>query len=272
LDRRNFKPHFILCICALIGGSISISVRRGHLSACLSVRNGFAANTFKLRADDSRQAFKFESQPRNRRRCILACVDACRLGPLRFVCQCVRRTPVSLWLNRSRSCLVLILLGGQRSTVLNGGHDPLPTARGTRSGGGYCLLCPINTPVPTLSRSPDGARFDAKLHYPLVFRLVVCTQERHLPSVLEVRLGRVVRGEQDPRQHPAPSGGVGQSRRLGCNTPSRYVNQPAVRQHEEPRYTTRLYNICRTLVARRHRQLIGPADWVFVTLGPLRCD
>jgi len=27
-----------------------------------------------------------------------------------------------------------------------------------------------------------------------------------------------------------------------------------------------------TLVARCSRQLIGPADWVFVTLGPLRCD
>jgi len=29
---------------------------------------------------------------------------------------------------------------------------------------------------------------------------------------------------------------------------------------------------CNTLVARRSRQLIGPADWFFVTLGPLRCD
>jgi len=29
---------------------------------------------------------------------------------------------------------------------------------------------------------------------------------------------------------------------------------------------------CNTLVARCSRQLIGPADWVFVTLGPLRCD
>jgi len=29
---------------------------------------------------------------------------------------------------------------------------------------------------------------------------------------------------------------------------------------------------CNTLVARRSRQLIGPADWVFVTLGPLLCD
>jgi len=29
---------------------------------------------------------------------------------------------------------------------------------------------------------------------------------------------------------------------------------------------------CNTLVARYSRQLIGPADWVFVTLGPLRCD
>jgi len=28
---------------------------------------------------------------------------------------------------------------------------------------------------------------------------------------------------------------------------------------------------CNTLVARCSRQLIGPADWVFVTLGPLRC-
>jgi len=28
---------------------------------------------------------------------------------------------------------------------------------------------------------------------------------------------------------------------------------------------------CHTLVARCSRQLIGPADWVFVTLGPLRC-
>jgi len=27
-----------------------------------------------------------------------------------------------------------------------------------------------------------------------------------------------------------------------------------------------------TLVARCSRELIGPADWVFVTLGPLRCD
>jgi len=27
-----------------------------------------------------------------------------------------------------------------------------------------------------------------------------------------------------------------------------------------------------TLVARCSRQLIGPADWVFVALGPLRCD
>jgi len=29
---------------------------------------------------------------------------------------------------------------------------------------------------------------------------------------------------------------------------------------------------CNTLVARCSRQLIGPADWVSVTLGPLRCD
>jgi len=29
---------------------------------------------------------------------------------------------------------------------------------------------------------------------------------------------------------------------------------------------------CNTLVARCSRQLIGPADWVFVTLRPLRCD
>jgi len=29
---------------------------------------------------------------------------------------------------------------------------------------------------------------------------------------------------------------------------------------------------CNTLVARCSRQLIGPADGVFVTLGPLRCD
>jgi len=29
---------------------------------------------------------------------------------------------------------------------------------------------------------------------------------------------------------------------------------------------------CNTLVARCSRQLIGPADWVFVTLGPLLCD
>jgi len=29
---------------------------------------------------------------------------------------------------------------------------------------------------------------------------------------------------------------------------------------------------CNTLVARCSRQLIGPADWVFVTLGPLCCD
>jgi len=29
---------------------------------------------------------------------------------------------------------------------------------------------------------------------------------------------------------------------------------------------------CNTLVARCSRQLIGPADSVFVTLGPLRCD
>jgi len=29
---------------------------------------------------------------------------------------------------------------------------------------------------------------------------------------------------------------------------------------------------CNTLVARRSRQLIDPADWVFVTLGPLHCD
>jgi len=29
---------------------------------------------------------------------------------------------------------------------------------------------------------------------------------------------------------------------------------------------------CNILVARCSRQLIGPADWVFVTLGPLRCD
>jgi len=27
-----------------------------------------------------------------------------------------------------------------------------------------------------------------------------------------------------------------------------------------------------TLVVLLSRQLIGPADWVFVTLGPLRCD
>jgi len=30
--------------------------------------------------------------------------------------------------------------------------------------------------------------------------------------------------------------------------------------------------LCNTLVARCCGQLIGPADWVFVTLGPLRCD
>jgi len=29
---------------------------------------------------------------------------------------------------------------------------------------------------------------------------------------------------------------------------------------------------CNTLVARCSRQLIGEADWVFVTQGPLRCD
>jgi len=29
---------------------------------------------------------------------------------------------------------------------------------------------------------------------------------------------------------------------------------------------------CNTLVVLCSRQLIGPADWVFVTLGPLRCD
>jgi len=29
---------------------------------------------------------------------------------------------------------------------------------------------------------------------------------------------------------------------------------------------------CNTLVARCSRQLIVPADWVFVTLGPLCCD
>jgi len=29
---------------------------------------------------------------------------------------------------------------------------------------------------------------------------------------------------------------------------------------------------CTTLVARCSRQLIGPADWVFVILGPLCCD
>jgi len=29
---------------------------------------------------------------------------------------------------------------------------------------------------------------------------------------------------------------------------------------------------CNTLVARCSRQIIGPADWVFVTLGLLRCD
>jgi len=29
---------------------------------------------------------------------------------------------------------------------------------------------------------------------------------------------------------------------------------------------------CNTFVARCSRQLIGPADWVFVTLAPLRCD
>jgi len=29
---------------------------------------------------------------------------------------------------------------------------------------------------------------------------------------------------------------------------------------------------CNTLVARCSRQLTGPADWVFVTLEPLRCD
>jgi len=29
---------------------------------------------------------------------------------------------------------------------------------------------------------------------------------------------------------------------------------------------------CSILVARCSRQLIGPADWVFVTLGFLRCD
>jgi len=38
--------------------------------------------------------------------------------------------------------------------------------------------------------------------------------------------------------------------------------------------TTALVTIaqCNTLVSRCSRQLIGPADWVFVTLGPLRCD
>jgi len=29
---------------------------------------------------------------------------------------------------------------------------------------------------------------------------------------------------------------------------------------------------CNTLVAQCSRQLIGPADWGFVTLGPLHCD
>jgi len=28
---------------------------------------------------------------------------------------------------------------------------------------------------------------------------------------------------------------------------------------------------CNTLVARCSKHLIGPAGWVFVTLGPLRC-
>jgi len=38
-------------------------------------------------------------------------------------------------------------------------------------------------------------------------------------------------------------------------------------------YTAALVTVaqCNTLVARCSRQLIGPADWVFVTLGPLRC-
>jgi len=30
--------------------------------------------------------------------------------------------------------------------------------------------------------------------------------------------------------------------------------------------------LCNALVVRCSRQLIGPADWVFVTLGPLLCD
>jgi len=39
-------------------------------------------------------------------------------------------------------------------------------------------------------------------------------------------------------------------------------------------YTAALVTVvrCTTLVARCSRQLIGPADWVFVTQGPLRCD
>jgi len=28
---------------------------------------------------------------------------------------------------------------------------------------------------------------------------------------------------------------------------------------------------CNILVVRCSRQLMGPADWIFVTLGPLRC-
>jgi len=63
-------------------------------------------------------------------------------------------------------------------------------------------------------------------------------------------------------------------------TASMYMSQLHFRSHRRDavfqfiNLYTALVTIaqCNTLVARCSRQLIGPADWVFVTLGPLHCD
>jgi len=51
-----------------------------------------------------------------------------------------------------------------------------------------------------------------------------------------------------------------------------WPENPPGRPRVEGTLTQLLYLQCNTLVVRCSRQLIGPADWVFVTLGPLRCD
>jgi len=45
-----------------------------------------------------------------------------------------------------------------------------------------------------------------------------------------------------------------------------------VKKREHSHSCSSYYSTVQTFVVLCSRQLIGPADWVFVTLGPLRCD